>query len=169
MALTFHTVLVLPVGRVTESFNRIPLYSTMVERLPYGCLRILTFLFVWFGNMRLHKFLINTDESGIFRSLKLELVEEETGNTAIVRRISEQYLDDSALILLEKANAELKKMYRGKLRFDFCLDEQGMSPDEVRIDSTKAKRLKDRWFKLNDELSEIQNRFEIKLKESLHK
>lgn len=119
--------------------------------------------------MRLNKYLTTTDESGVFRSLKLDLVEEETGNIDVVKRISEEYFDDSALQLLEKANAELKRLYRGKLRFDFCLDEQGISPDEIKIGTTKSKRIKEKWFKLNDELSEIQNRFEIKLKESLHK
>jgi len=119
--------------------------------------------------MRLHKYLSGDDDSRVFRSLKIELVEESTGNTDIVKRISEQWLDNSAMLLLDKANSELKKMYRGRLKFDFCLDEQGMSPDEINIEGTKVKRLKEKWFKLNDELSNIQNNFEVKLKESLHK
>ena len=118
--------------------------------------------------MRLRKFLsissIDNDVSD-FRSLNLDLVESNTGNTDLVKRITERFLmDDKALQLLENANKELKKMYRGKLVFDFCLEEQGISPDQVKIESKKAFQLKEKWFKFNDQLSEIQIDFEKSIK-----
>ena len=123
--------------------------------------------------MRLYKFLAvagTDDDSSMFRSLNIDLVESDTGNADIVKRVSEKHLlDDAALELLERANRELKKMYRGKLKFDFCLDEQGLVPDDVKIDSRKVKQLKEKWFKFNNELSEIQTRFECKLLKDLHK
>jgi hypothetical protein len=110
------------------------------------------------------------EEVSAFRSLNLDLVEEETGNSELVKTIAEDYeLDDAALQLLEKANAELKKMYRGKLRFDFCMENQGLTPDEVKIERKKVRQLKEKWFKFNDELSDIQIDFEEKLKKSLQK
>ena len=119
--------------------------------------------------MRLRKFLslasIDDNDVSDFRSLNIDLVESNTGNVDLVKRISERFLmDDKALELLESANRELKKMYRGKLKFDFCLEEQGMSPDNVKIESKKVHQLKEKWFKFNDELSNIQIDFEKSIK-----
>lgn len=123
--------------------------------------------------MRLYKFLSISscdEDASAFRSLSLDLVEEDTGNVDLVKNVSEKYmLDDAALILLEKANKELKKMYRGKLRFDFCLEEQGMVPDEVKIERKKVRQLKEKWFQFNDELSNIQIDFEENMRKSLQK
>ena len=121
--------------------------------------------------MRLYKYLTisGDDDTSVFRSLNLDLVEEDTNNIDIVKRVSEKYmLDDMALQLLERANKELKKMYRGKLKFDFCMEEQGFTPDKVKIEDRKVKQLKEKWFKFNNELSEIQTVLETKLKD-LHK
>lgn len=123
--------------------------------------------------MRLYKFLSISgcdEDASAFRSLSLDLVEEDTGNVDLVKNMSEKYmLDDAALILLEKANRELKKMYRGKLRFDFCLEEQGIVPDEVKIERKKVRQLKEKWFQFNDELSNIQINFEENMRKSLQK
>ena len=123
--------------------------------------------------MRLYNFLSissQDDEASVFRSLNLDLVESDTGNIDLVKRVSEKYLlDDAALQLLEKANRELKKMYRGKLKFDFCNEEQGMAPDDVKIDRKKVRQLKEKWFQFNDELSNIQIDFEKNQRKSLQK
>ena len=123
--------------------------------------------------MRLYRYLAlsSTDEEvSTFRSLNLDLVEEDTGNSEIVKRMSEEYsLDEAAQELLERANIELKKMYRGKLKFDFCMENEGLLPDEVKIEKKKVRQLKEKWFKFNDELSAIQIDFEEKLKKSLQK
>lgn len=116
--------------------------------------------------MRFYKYMtISTDnESSAFRSLTVDLVEQETGNRKLVRDIMEKHgLDDTALELLERANAELKLMYRGKLKFDFCLENQGITPEEVKIEKRKVRQLKEKWFKFNNELSEIQIDFEQSL------
>lgn len=122
--------------------------------------------------MRLYKFLAlaGDDDTSVFRSLNLDLVEDTTDNIDIVKRVSEKYmLDDAALLLLEKANKELKLMYRGKLKFDFCMEEEGFIPDDVKIDPKKVKQLKEKWFKFNDELSGIQTELENKIRKGLHK
>ena len=123
--------------------------------------------------MRLYRFLAlssTNEEVSTFRSLNLDLVEEDAGNSELVERLSKEFaLDDAAQQLLERANAELKKMYRGKLRFDFCMENQGCTPDEVKIEKKKVRQLKEKWFKFNDELSGIQITFEERLKKSLQK
>lgn len=116
--------------------------------------------------MRLRKYLsVSTDDAtSAFRSLSVDLVEQDTGNTELVKQMLEKHgLDSVALQLLERANNELKKMYRGKLRFDFCLENQGMTPEEVKIEKRKVRQLKEKWFKFNNELSEIQIDFEESL------
>lgn len=116
--------------------------------------------------MRLYKYLtVSTDEeTSAFRSLNLDLVESDTGNSDLVKQMLEKHgLDTVALELLERANKELKKMYRGKLRFDFCMEGQGMTPEEIKIEKRKVRQLKEKWFKFNNELSEIQIDFEESL------
>ena len=116
--------------------------------------------------MRLYKYLtVSTDdETSAFRSLNLDLVEKDTGNTDLVKQVLEKHgLDDIALQLLERANNELKKMYRGRLKFDFCLEGQGTLPEDVKIERRKVRQLKEKWFKFNNELSEIQIDFEKSL------
>jgi len=116
--------------------------------------------------MRLYKYMtISTDnETSAFRSLNLDLVEEDTGNKDLVKQILQKHgLDDTALELLERANVELKKMYRGKLKFDFCMENEGLSPEDVKIEKRKVRQLKEKWFKFNNELSEIQIDFEQSL------
>ncbi len=118
--------------------------------------------------MRLRKFLSissKDDDVNDFRSLSLGLVESDTGNTDIVRRLNEVFLlDGKSIQLLDEANKELKLIYRGKMKFDFCLESQGVGPDNVKINHKKYRQLKDKWFKFNDELSSIQNDFEKTLK-----
>lgn len=123
--------------------------------------------------MRLYKYLSissSDDEANSFRSFNIDLVESDTGNIDLVKRVSEKYkLNDDVLILLEKSNKELKKIYKGKLRFDFCLEDQGMTPDEVKMGIKKIRQLKEKWFQLNDEMSNIQICFEKTMRKSLQK
>jgi hypothetical protein len=41
--------------------------------------------------------------------------------------------------------------------------------DNVKIEKKKVRQLKEKWFKFNDELSEIQITFEEQLKKGLQK
>lgn len=122
--------------------------------------------------MRFYQFMKNfgqiEDEVNIFRSLNIKLVEEGTEYTPSLEKIRDRYDDiDKSIKLLEEANKELKKIYRGKYKFDFCFEDEGIMPDEIKIDTKKAERLKDKWLKFNSDLSDIQNKFEKSLQDSL--
>lgn len=123
--------------------------------------------------MRLIKFLSLTesdDNVSKFRSITIDLVESDTGNIELVKEISEKYLlDDSAVMLLDRANEELKKIYSGKHRFDFCLEGECLPLGSVKVDKKKQRQIKEKWFKFNDELSGIQNIFEDNIRKNLHK
>lgn len=93
------------------------------------------------------------------RSFKFNLVKENTGYEDDVR----EYLPD-ALILRDRLNKELKRIYRGSYRFDFCIGE-GMKPSEIKIKQDKENRLKEKWFEFNDKLGIIQKKFEESLKD----
>jgi hypothetical protein len=113
--------------------------------------------------MRLYRYMTESsdDDASAFRSMNIDLVEEDTGNIDLVKKITEIYLlDEMAIELLEKANRELKKMYRGKMKFDYCMEEQGFTPEQIRIEPKKVRQLKEKWFKFNNELSELQIDFE---------
>lgn len=123
--------------------------------------------------MRLYKYLSlssNDDDVSSFRSLNIALVEKKTNNMDLVERIQTKYeMVFDADMLIEKANKELKLMYRGKFLFDYCLEEQGLPPENIKVGSQKVRMLKEKWFKFNDELSTIQDEFERKIKKSLQK
>lgn len=124
--------------------------------------------------MRLYRYLTvstkDNEDISHFRSLNIDLVEKKTTNNELVEKIKEQYeLDDTIIELLERANKELKLIYRGKYSFDYCLEEQGLTPDVIKIDKNKSRQLKEKWFRYNDELSNIQNEFEKTIRKGLHK
>ncbi len=113
--------------------------------------------------MKFHKYLLLNDIFK-FRGLSIGLVEHATNNIEVVKHIKDQgLLDDSVLVLLERANAELKKSYRGKMIYDLCAG-QPVSPDNLKIDEDKAKKIKQKWFEFNNELSEIQLKLESELR-----
>lgn len=114
--------------------------------------------------MRLSKYLALSSDNNTthFRSLSINLVENTTDNIDIINQIEE--VTDEVASLLNRANKELKSVYRGKMKFDLCLDEQGSIPDDVRMDKSKLPKVKELWFEFNDELSEIQSSFESYLK-----
>lgn len=109
--------------------------------------------------MRLYNYLNISDPStSLFRSLNINLVEKTTNNVDIVKDL--ERVDGSIENLLKEANRELKSVYRGKMVFDLCTEEEGYTPDEVKMTESKKDQVKQLWFKLNDDLSNIQSEFE---------
>ncbi|HSH51052.1 MAG TPA: hypothetical protein VK982_04930 [Bacteroidales bacterium] len=124
--------------------------------------------------MRFYQFVKNSkivdEEVNIFRSLNIKLVEERTEHTLSLDRIKCIYDDiDKSLKLLEKANKDLRKLYRGKYVFDFCFENEGSMPEDIKIDSKKYEKIKEKWLKFNSDLSDIQTNFEKTLQDSLQK
>jgi len=111
--------------------------------------------------MRFKKYLIKNSSIQIFRSLQIKLVEKKTNHIQVVDFIEKNYnLSGQIKVLLNKSNCQLKNMYKGKYKFDLCLDE-GILPDNIiRIDNKKIKLIKKEWYKVNSDLAKIQNQFE---------
>ena len=119
---------------------------------------------------RLHKYMGFTDDSDLnkFRSLSVKLVEYDTSHSDIVNKIKDTYdLDNTVLDLIDELNSRLKLVYKGKFKFDFCLDEGKVMNEIKKFQSKKADRLKLKYFELCDELGKAKTRIErdIKLRE----
>ena len=100
-----------------------------------------------------------------FRSLDVKLVEKETENKKIFKEVQEKYdVGTDILRLMEDLNKQLRKVYKGGLKFDFCLSG-GKVIDEIKIHRKRLKGLKIKYFDLNSELGKAKTLVERSLKE----
>lgn len=107
--------------------------------------------------MRLQKYLDISDSStALFRSLNINLVEKPDDMVTNTTNQVEESID----LLLKRANKSLKSVYRGKMVFGLCSEDQGLNPDDVTMMESKRSVVKEMWYELNDELSTIQSNFE---------
>lgn len=102
-------------------------------------------------------------KTNIFRALSIKLTEtENVGNREIVTEIIEKYnLNKDMINTVNLLNKELKKEYRGKFKFDFCLEG-------VEIEKLRAKNvdnIKKRFFEVSSQLGRLQLHLEKKLRE----
>jgi hypothetical protein len=116
---------------------------------------------------RFLKYLVSSNkdvELAKFRAMKIKLVDEPTNLTEIIKNISEKYSCEALEILevLNKLNSLLKKKYRGKSRFDLCIDG-GKNPEDIRMDEKKSLFLKEKMLESNERLCRIQRSLEEKI------
>lgn len=112
--------------------------------------------------MKLLKYLSQTsdEETTRFRILDCKLVNEETGNKELVEKVVDKYeLGNDILELYELLNKDLRKHYKGKMRFDFTLGE-GKPVDVLKIKSGRKDFIKKRMFEFVDELAKTQRKLE---------
>lgn len=108
---------------------------------------------------------LSSDDETIntFRCLDIKLVEDDTKYKDNISSLLDQYnLRQDTEKILEKLNKELKSIYRGKYKFDFCLNE-GKDIEDVKINKNKQERLKTKLFQFNAEMARIKQEFEDKL------
>ena len=114
--------------------------------------------------MKFLQYSSNNTEINQFRAMKIGLVERNTNGKNIVKTISKKYnMGDDVLFLLEKLNKDLKKMYRGKYKFDLCMEDY-KPINSMRIDDQKKAKLHKKCLEFNDELCKIKTSFESYLK-----
>lgn len=118
--------------------------------------------------MKLLKYLSqssDSEETTKFRGLNCKLVEKETGNKELVEKVVQQYeLGNDILELYELLNKDLRKHYKGKLKFDFTLDE-GEPVDTLKIKSGRKEFIKKKAYAFVDELAKTQRKLEKYLQE----
>lgn len=117
--------------------------------------------------MRFKNYLLKDEKVNVFRSLKIKLVNSSTEYGDIVKFINKKYniLTDTESILY-RFNSYLKEIYKGKYKFDMCLDE-GIQPDELKkINDKQLRKIKKEWYKVNDEFAKIQKMLERHLQDN---
>lgn len=116
--------------------------------------------------MRLYNFLLPnklSEDVNSFRVLSLNLVEDGNDVFSNISHVLDVSIKGDIEALLETSNAELKKVYRGRYRFALCSEGEGVMPMKLKIDASKRYIIKEKWLKFNDELSDIQDKFERSL------
>ncbi len=100
------------------------------------------------------------NKTNIFRALNIKLTDKiNTANREIVSEMLERHkLDKSIIDEVNSLNNELKKNYRGKLKFDFCLE--GYEIDKLRTRNEKIRR---KYLETSGDLSRLQSHLEKQL------
>lgn len=111
--------------------------------------------------------LSNLDErTNKFRAINVGLVKESTSYNTIVSDVLQKYdivneIDKELDIL----NKNLQSSYRGKMKFDYCLEE-AIDMNKSRIKSRLLKKLKLQLLETNDSLSKVKKEVERKASHS---
>jgi hypothetical protein len=104
---------------------------------------------------------VDTGKLAKFRSIKLGLTDQDTKNDELVRECIDEFELDDLMELKKILNENLKDNYRGKLKFDFCLDD-------ININNIIAERIKDRFrkymFEANDKIAKSKTEVERKIR-----
>lgn len=110
--------------------------------------------------MRLQEYLEDIKK---VKDLKIGLVCKNSEYCNLIEEIDKKYeLKEDVRKEVEKLNKELKKNYRGKFKFDFCLIED-ININDLKLKNEKIKeRLKLKWYDLNHELSRVKTKLESK-------
>lgn len=109
--------------------------------------------------------LSNLDErTNKFRAMNVGLVKEPTKYKPIVSEVLQKYdiineIDKELDIL----NKNLQSSYRGKLKFDYCIEEE-VNINKSKIKSRLLKKLKLQLLETNDKLSKVKKEIESKSK-----
>ena len=87
-----------------------------------------------------------------FRALTIQLVENPSIYHNLINETSRKFSLPSMSKTLISLNYELKKVYNGKLSFDFCLDE-GKPFDALKLKRNHYQKIKLLYLEANDQLS----------------
>ena len=95
-----------------------------------------------------------------FRSLKIQLVKNADMYTDIVKRLTEkyQYINES-MNIINDINKHLRTMYKGKLKYGFCIDN-GINVNELNIHKGYKIILSTKYLEMNDNFVIIKRQFE---------
>jgi len=102
---------------------------------------------------------MNHDSKLINKYLSLKLTDKDNSG-----HICE---DNNILKLLKTANKELEKYYTGSKRFNILMENEGLTPNNLKISPKKKRKIKEIWLKFDSELSKYQRQYEKFLQKSI--
>lgn len=104
-----------------------------------------------------------SDDIEKFRNIKLGLVKDSNESKNVSKIIEDYKLSDEILAERDRLNIELKKIYTGKFKFDFCLLED-INIQRLKLkQAEKRKQIFEEYIKTNDVLGKTQTELEDKL------
>ncbi len=102
--------------------------------------------------------LSSNEEESIFRSLKIDIVEDDTKYKDVISSLSvkHQYITES-LDIIHRINKDLKKVYSGKFKYGFCMGDDNRF---IKMKKSYKDMMYEKYFRINDEFNELKERFE---------
>jgi len=100
------------------------------------------------------------EEEIVFRSLKVGIIKDDTEYRDIIERLSYkyQYINES-ITIINNVNKKLKKYYKGKYKYGFCVVED-KPVDDIKIRKNHKDVLYTEYLKVNDKFDKIKKQFE---------
>jgi hypothetical protein len=100
------------------------------------------------------------EEEVVFRSLKVGIVKNDTQYKDIVEKLSSkhQYVKES-LDVLNTVNKKLRKYYKGKYKYGFCINED-KPVDDIKVRKNHKDVIYSEYLRANDKFDKIKQQFE---------
>jgi hypothetical protein len=106
------------------------------------------------------KFSSENEEEVVFRSLKIGIVKNDEQYKDIINQLSSnyQYVKES-IDILKKVNKKLRKYYKGKYKYGFCINEE-KPVDDIKVRKNHKDVIYTEYLKVNDQFDKIKRQFE---------
>ena len=104
------------------------------------------------------------DKTNTFRSIKIKLIDKPKDYTEIFEHITKKYEIVLKPNLMDDLNKEMRRVYKGKFAFAYCLDE-GVSLNDIKINKKHLNRMKLLQFEASNDLSRLKTIIERKSKD----
>jgi hypothetical protein len=100
------------------------------------------------------------EEEVVFRSLKVGIVKDDNQYKDIVNELASkhQYIKES-LDVLDTVNKKLRKYYKGKYRYGFCINED-RPVDDINVRKNHKDVIYSEYLRANDKFDKIKRQFE---------
>ena len=101
--------------------------------------------------------LSSDDEISIFRSLKIDVIEDDEKYKSVINDLSTKYeYIKESLEILNEINKDFKRVYSGKYKYGFCIEE-GI---QLKLKTSYRKVIYRKYFEVNEKFNDIKKRFE---------
>ena len=106
----------------------------------------------------------SNDDEVMFRSMSLRLIKESTQGMDVIDRLSlrYKYIID-AILIKNNLNRNLNNVYKGSYKYDFCVNNEGLTIDKLKISKRHKDYIRVKTHLSNSKLIDIKKRFEIDL------
>lgn len=102
--------------------------------------------------------LSSDDEISVFRSLKIDVIENDDEYRSVIKELSLKYdYINESIDIINEINKEFKRIYSGKYRYGFCIEE---GINTLKLKKSYKKVIYKKYFEVNERFNDIKIRFE---------